>query len=170
MGSASTRYAPALTAPGAPPILPTITLTIFACSNSFFPHPTPTSSMTNPFPGTPIRSTSTRPALLSHSNARTSAAPVGVMISPLAVFGAGAVAMPASSRSVAGAGTGRMPWSVKTVPLVKGRGEQVKEETLRWYRAAMVPMTSTIESIAPTSWKWTVSSSAPWVLDSAWAR
>ncbi len=84
---------------------------------------------------------------------RTSAAPVGVVASPVAA--PASTGMPVTRSAVAGAGTGRVPCAVRTVPLPRATGPQTRLESPRSSKAAHAPTTSAIESMAPTSWKCT---------------
>jgi len=71
---------------------------------------------------------------------------------------------------VAGAGTGSTPWAHRTVPEPTLAAEQAKPSNSSWSRARQMPTMSTMESTAPTSWKWTVSGGRPWIFPSATAR
>ena len=94
------------------------------------------------------------------ARAASRAAPVGVVSSNgSSVPWAGA---PASSAAVAGAGTGMVPWAESTVPLPRATDDERTSSTPSTSRAAQVPITSTMLSMAPTSWKWTSAGATPW--------
>ncbi len=89
-------------------------------------------------------------------NSASNAAPVGVTSSTASPVGC--VGMPLSNSSVAGAGTGNRPCAVSTNPDPSGGGNARTSSTFNPCTAAQTPMMSTIESTAPTSWKWICSS------------
>ena len=62
--------------------------------------------------------------------------------------------------------SGRMPCWVRTVPLESGTVPQVSLSMSNRSRATAVPTMSTIESTAPTSWKWTFIGWMPWMSSS----
>ena len=87
------------------------------------------------------------------------AAPVGVTVSQLTW--AGTVGTPSSSSSVAGAGSGSRPCSVWTLPSPRATGLEVTRSTPSRSTPMAAPVTSTIASTAPTSWKCTLSTAMP---------
>jgi len=93
---------------------------------------------------------------------RKIAAPVGVTVSQRTC--AGTVGIPRSNSKAAGAGSGRRPCSVSTLPSPSATGEAVTRSIPRRARPIAAPVTSTIASTAPTSWKCTCSSGTPWHL------
>ena len=96
-----------------------------------------------------------------------SAAPVGVVSSPEAGPVTTGTAALCSSSAVAGAGTGRVPCDVSTVPDPTATGVATSEVIPNACRPAQAPTMSTMESMAPTSWKWTSSTVVPWTVASA---
>ncbi len=80
-----------------------------------------------------------------------------------------AITPPASRRtsSAAGAGTGSTPCALTSVPWPIATLAQLAPTGSSQASAAAVPTTSTIESIAPTSWKVTCSTVVPWSRASA---
>ena len=70
----------------------------------------------------------------------------------------------------AGAGTGRMPWAHFMVPDPTLRGDETVFSMPAISTRTKAPMMSAMESMAPTSWKWTSSGVVPWTFASASAR
>ena len=99
----------------------------------------------------------------STSSARITA-PVGVVSSPP---GPPKTGTPRSSSAVAGAGIATSPCAIFTRPLPRLTGPQVSRAGARCSIAAAAPTRSTIESIAPTSWKWIRSIGMPCAFASA---
>jgi hypothetical protein len=93
------------------------------------------------------------------SNARSSAAPVGVTSSPSPSPNRHGASR--SSSSVAGPGTGIFPCSDQASPDPPGRGEQNAFGAPRCSNRKQPDTMSTIASTAPTSWKWTLSTVVP---------
>ena len=60
------------------------------------------------------------------------------------------------SSFVAGAGKGKVPCEHLTVPLVEGKGDEIRRFICNMSISMAVLTMSMIESIAPTSWKWTL--------------
>ena len=67
----------------------------------------------------------------------------------------------------AGAGTGRMPWAHFMVPDPTLRGDETVFSMPAISTRTKAPMMSAMESMAPTSWKWTSSGVVPWTFASA---
>ena len=92
-------------------------------------------------------------------------APVGVSSSawmPLEYTGASP-----RIRSVAGAGTGNTPWADRTMPPPTFIGDTTMRSAANHSSANTAPTMSMIESIAPTSCRWTCSIDIPWIAASA---
>ncbi len=93
------------------------------------------------------------------------AAPVGVTSStepPREYIGA-----PRRSSTTAGVGRGRRPWSVRTMPVPVGMADAKTRSMPSRSRAIAVPTMSTMESMPPTSWNVTSSTSLRWMRASA---
>src|SRR5438270_812433 len=73
-----------------------------------------------------------------------------------------------SSSSVAGAGIGSRPWAALTQPEPIGRPEHwiCSQSAPSRCKPSTTPTTSTMASIAPTSWNSTCSTEVPWILAS----
>lgn len=91
--------------------------------------------------------------------ARTSAAPVGVVISPS--MSPANTGMSRSMSAVAGAGTGSMPCAQRTWPKPVRTGETTILSGASMSSSQLTPTTSATASIAPTSWKCTSPTSRP---------
>ena len=68
---------------------------------------------------------------------------------------------------MAGAGTGNVPCAIVTLPVPTLSGEETMRSARSQRRPITPPTTSTIESTAPTSWKWMASGVVPWTAASA---
>ncbi len=77
---------------------------------------------------------------------------------------------PCSSRTVAGAGTGNRPCAISIAPPPTFRGDDTMSSMPNHSRAKTTPTMSMMESMAPTSWRWTSSRDIPWIAASASAR
>ena len=126
----------------------------FAAPKSRVPRPTPMAltSISGMFPKLSAKCLS-------------SAAPVGVHISPLS--SPAYTGMPFSSAAVAGAGTGSMPWAHFTVPKPILTGEATTRSGAICSISSETPTTSAIASSEPTSWKCTRSGVVPCAAPSA---
>jgi len=93
------------------------------------------------------------------------AAPVGVVSSK--GMEDEATGTPFKISIVAGAGIGILPCMVSAVPEPSGTGEQKTVTGCKDSTARAAPMMSIMESIAPTSWKWTSSALMPCTFPSA---
>ena len=69
--------------------------------------------------------------------------------------------------TTAGTGTGMMPWAQRMVPWPSARLGTMTSVMPRSSRQMAMEQMSTMESVAPTSWKWTVSGVAACALASA---
>ena len=114
---------------------------------------------------TPTRRGAKAGALPTSASTARSAAPVGVTASPGGP--PGRTSTPRRISSTAGGGTGRRPWAVFTKPCPSSGGAQTTRGQRRRSSTTAAPHTSTIESTAPTSWKWTSSTETPCTFASA---
>ena len=96
------------------------------------------------------------------------AAPVGVVSS--ATTSVPWMGAPDNRAMVAGAGTGIVPWADSTEPVPVATLAEPTSSMSSTSRAAQVPTTSTMLSIAPNSWKYTSSGGIPWRRPSTAAR
>ena len=72
-------------------------------------------------------------------------------------------------KTLAIVGTGNRPWAQFTQPVPSVTGAASTRGWPSCSRQTQAPITSTMESIAPTSWKWTSSGGCPWIRPSATA-
>ena len=98
-----------------------------------------------------------------------SAAPVGVISSLSTTDCLSSKGVSFKISRVAGAGTGNNPCAQFTKPWPLYIFEAYIVFTFKYSRHTEAPTASIIESIAPTSWKWTSSIDFPWIFDSAHA-
>src|ERR1017187_8775133 len=92
-------------------------------------------------------------------NSASNAAPVGVTNSTGSLDDW--TGIPFNNANVAGAGTGNRPCAVSTNPDPSRGGDAWGSSTPNASTAMHAPTMSTIESTAPTSWKWICSSGTP---------
>ena len=97
------------------------------------------------------------------------AAPVGVTSSPWRGPTLSGSPVAAAMFTTAGTGTGITPCWQRTIPVPSTTRGTMTLSTPRLSRQTAAATTSTMASIAPTSWKCTSSTGTPCALDSAWA-
>ena len=100
-------------------------------------------------------------------SAATIAAPVGVTSSPITGAGTSSMAAMRQRFTTAGTGTGMMPWAQRMVPWPSESAGTMTLVTSKSSRQTATEQMSTMESVAPTSWKSTVSGVAPCAMASA---
>ena len=100
--------------------------------------------------------------------ARSSAAPVGVTVSP--AVGVPVTCAPSSNATVAGAGAGKWPCRISITPDPSASGADQTAVTRSACSAAATPTVSTIVSTPPSSCRCTPAAGTPWIRPSASAR